>query len=162
AADLDGGLLFVLAASAVGVLGTLMAGWSSANKYALLGAMRSAAQLLAYEVPLVLAASSVAMAAGTLSLIGMAHAGRGEGLGWPGPGRSGFRDGGVGGAEGPAVRHAAGGLGARGRAVHRIHRPAVRVVPARRVRRHRAALRARRCAVPGRLAGSGSGGARAG
>lgn len=73
-ADLDSGLLFVLAASAVGVLGTLMAGWSSANKYALLGAMRSAAQLLAYELPVVLAASSVAMAAGTLSLTGIAQA----------------------------------------------------------------------------------------
>ena len=74
AADLDAGLLFVLAASAVGVLGTLMGGWSSANKYALLGAMRSAAQLLAYELPIVLAASSVAMAAGTLSLVGIGEA----------------------------------------------------------------------------------------
>jgi NADH-quinone oxidoreductase subunit H len=74
AADLDSGLLFVLAASAVGVLGTLMAGWSSANKYALLGAMRSAAQLLAYELPIVLAAASVAMLAGTLSLTGIAAA----------------------------------------------------------------------------------------
>jgi NADH-quinone oxidoreductase subunit H len=74
AADLDAGLLFVLAASGVAVLGTLMAGWSSANKYALLGAMRSAAQLLAYELPLVLAACSVAMAAGTLSLTGIAQA----------------------------------------------------------------------------------------
>jgi NADH-quinone oxidoreductase subunit H len=74
AADLDAGLLFVLAVSAIGVLGTLMAGWSSANKYALLGAMRSAAQLLAYELPIVLAASSVAMAAGTLSLVGIAQA----------------------------------------------------------------------------------------
>ena len=74
AADLDAGLLFVLAVSAIGVLGTLMAGWSSANKYALLGAMRSAAQLLGYELPIVLAASSVAMAAGTLSLVGIAQA----------------------------------------------------------------------------------------
>ena len=74
AADLDTGLLFVLAVSAVGVLGTLMAGWASANKYALLGAMRSAAQLLSYELPIVLAASSVAMAAGTLSLVGIAQA----------------------------------------------------------------------------------------
>ena len=74
AADLDAGLLFVLAASAIGVLGTLMAGWSSANKYALLGAMRSAAQLLAYELPIVLAAVSVAMLAGTLSLPGIVAA----------------------------------------------------------------------------------------
>lgn len=74
AADLDSGLLFVLAASAVGVLGTLMAGWSSANKYALLGAMRSAAQLLAYELPMVLAAASVALAAGSLNLVTIAQA----------------------------------------------------------------------------------------
>mgnify|MGYP000885094807 CR=1 FL=1 len=74
AADLDAGLLFVLAASAVGVLGTLMAGWASANKYALLGAMRSAAQLLAYELPMVLAAASVALAAGSLNLVTIARA----------------------------------------------------------------------------------------
>src|SRR6476646_2449687 len=67
-ADLDAGLLFVLAASAVGVLGTLMAGWGSANKYALLGGLRTAAQLLSYELPIVLAASSVAIAAGSLEL----------------------------------------------------------------------------------------------
>ena len=85
AASLDAGLLFVLAASAVGVLGTLMAGWSSANKYALLGAMRSAAQLLAYELPMVLAASSVALAAGTLSLVGIAQAWQPWWLIWQAP-----------------------------------------------------------------------------
>lgn len=74
AVDLDAGLLFVLAVLAVGVLGKIMAGWSSANKYALLGGMRSAAQLIAYELPLVLAAASAAMAAGTLSLSGIAEA----------------------------------------------------------------------------------------
>jgi NADH-quinone oxidoreductase subunit H len=58
----------------VGVLGALMAGWSSANKYSLLGGLRTAAQLLAYELPFVLAASSVAMAAGTLSLPGIVDA----------------------------------------------------------------------------------------
>jgi NADH-quinone oxidoreductase subunit H len=67
------------------VLGTLMAGWSSANKYALLGAMRSAAQLLAYELPLVLAASSVAMAAGTLNLIGVPQAWQPWWLIWQAP-----------------------------------------------------------------------------
>jgi NADH-quinone oxidoreductase subunit H len=85
AADLNAGLLFVLAASSIAVLGTLMAGWSSANKYALLGAMRAAAQLLAYELPLVLAAASVAMAAGTLSLIGIADAWQWWWLIWQAP-----------------------------------------------------------------------------
>jgi NADH-quinone oxidoreductase subunit H len=66
--SLDPGLFFALAMIGVGVLGALMAGWSSANKYSLLGGMRVAAQLLSYELPMVLAASSVAMAAGTLNL----------------------------------------------------------------------------------------------
>jgi NADH-quinone oxidoreductase subunit H len=85
AADLDAGLLFVLAVSTIGVLGTLMAGWSSANKYALLGSMRAAAQLLAYELPLVLAAASIAMAAGTLSLVGIADAWQWWWLIWQAP-----------------------------------------------------------------------------
>ena len=85
AADLDAGLLFVLAVSAIAVLGTLMAGWSSGNKYALLGAMRSGAQLLAYELPLVLAAASVALAAGTLSLTGIASAWQWWWLIWQAP-----------------------------------------------------------------------------
>ncbi|MEQ4721095.1 NADH-quinone oxidoreductase subunit NuoH [Nonomuraea sp. B19D2] len=68
AVDLDLGLFFVLAVMGVGVLGSIMAGWASANKYSVLGGMRSAAQLMSYELPLVLAASSVAMAAGTLSI----------------------------------------------------------------------------------------------
>lgn len=85
AANLDAGLLFVLAGSSVGVLGTLMAGWSSANKYALLGGLRTAAQLLSYELPLVLAASSVAMAAGTLSLTGIGEAWRPWWLIWQAP-----------------------------------------------------------------------------
>jgi NADH-quinone oxidoreductase subunit H len=74
AVDLDLGLFFVLAVMGVGVLGAIMAGWASANKYSLLGGMRAAAQLVAYELPLVLAASSVAMAAGTLSLPGIVEA----------------------------------------------------------------------------------------
>ncbi|MEU8244814.1 NADH-quinone oxidoreductase subunit NuoH [Nonomuraea sp. NPDC048916] len=72
--DLDLGLFFVLAVMGVGVLGSIIAGWASANKYSLLGGMRSAAQLMSYELPLVLAASSAAMAAGTLSLPGIVEA----------------------------------------------------------------------------------------
>jgi NADH-quinone oxidoreductase subunit H len=71
ALDLDIGLFFVIAVLSVSVLGSLVAGWASANKYALVGGLRVAAQLMAYELPLVLAASSVAMAAGTLSLQGI-------------------------------------------------------------------------------------------
>jgi NADH-quinone oxidoreductase subunit H len=74
ALDLDIGLFFVLAVLSVSVLGSLVAGWASANKYSLLGGLRVAAQLMAYELPLVLAASSVAMAAGTLSLSGIVEA----------------------------------------------------------------------------------------
>ncbi|GAA4225378.1 NADH-quinone oxidoreductase subunit H [Streptosporangium album] len=73
-ADLDAGLFFVLAVLGIGVLGSIMAGWSSGNKYSVLGGIRSAAQLMSYELPLVLAASSVAMAAGTLSLPGIVEA----------------------------------------------------------------------------------------
>ena len=70
-AELDVGLFFVLAVMGIGVIGTLMGGWSSANKFSLLGGIRVAAQLVAYELPFVLAAASVAMAAGTLSLSGI-------------------------------------------------------------------------------------------
>ena len=86
AADVGAGVLFVLAASAVGILGALMSGWSSANKYALLGGMRAAAQLLSYEMPMVLSAASVALAAGTLSLTGIADAWRPLWLLWQLPG----------------------------------------------------------------------------
>ncbi|MGC9666569.1 complex I subunit 1/NuoH family protein [Planosporangium sp. 12N6] len=68
AQPLDIGLFFVLAVVGIGVVAVLMAAWSSANKYALLGGLRAAAQLLGYELPFVLAAASVAMAAGSLNL----------------------------------------------------------------------------------------------
>ncbi|MDX6610782.1 MAG: NADH-quinone oxidoreductase subunit [Solirubrobacterales bacterium] len=71
AQELDAGIFFVIAVMGVGVLGSLMAGWASANKFSLLGGLRSAAQLMAYELPFLLAAASVAMAAGTLSLSGI-------------------------------------------------------------------------------------------
>lgn len=71
AVQLDAGLLFVLAAMGAGVFGLLMAGWASGSKYSFLGAMRAGAQLVSYELPMVLSAASVALAAGTLSLPGI-------------------------------------------------------------------------------------------
>jgi NADH-quinone oxidoreductase subunit H len=76
AQPLEIGLFLVLAVVGVGVVGMLMAAWASANKYSLLGGLRGAAQLLGYELPFVLAAVSVAMAAGTLSLTGIVEAWR--------------------------------------------------------------------------------------
>lgn len=76
AARLDLGLFLALAVQGVGVLGVLMAAWASANKYSLLGGLRAAAQLMAYELPLVLAAASVATAAHTASLTGIVGAWR--------------------------------------------------------------------------------------
>ena len=68
AVDLDCGLLFFFAVGAASELAVFMAGWSSRNKYALLGAMRAVAQMVSYEIPLILATISVVMITGTLSL----------------------------------------------------------------------------------------------
>jgi NADH-quinone oxidoreductase subunit H len=72
--DLQAGLFYVLAIMGVGVIGSLMAGIASNNKYSFIGSLRVAAQVMSYELPMVLAAASVAMAAGTLSLVGIAEA----------------------------------------------------------------------------------------
>jgi NADH-quinone oxidoreductase subunit H len=74
AENLDVGIFFVLAMSSISVIGIMMAGWSSANKFSLIGALRAAAQLIAYELPLVIAAAAVVMQAGTLSMVGIAEA----------------------------------------------------------------------------------------
>ena len=65
---LDLGLFYVVAVTGLSFLGFLMAGWASDNKYALLGGLRAAAQLISYEIPLVLSLLAVAMVAGTLNL----------------------------------------------------------------------------------------------
>ena len=84
-----------------------MAGWASANKFALLGGLRTAAQLMAYELPFVLAAASVAMAAGTLSLSGIVEAWQPWWLPWQAARRMVvFFVAGAGRAAPPAVRHA--------------------------------------------------------
>jgi NADH-quinone oxidoreductase subunit H len=74
AENLDVGIFFVLAMSSVSVIGIMMAGWSSANKFSLIGALRAAAQLISYELPLVIAAAAIVMQAGTLSMVGIAEA----------------------------------------------------------------------------------------
>ena len=73
-ADLDVGIFFVLAVSSLSVLGILMAGWASANKYSLIGGLRAAGQLIAYELPLVLAVIGVVIQAGTLNMQGIVAA----------------------------------------------------------------------------------------
>jgi NADH-quinone oxidoreductase subunit H len=85
AQSLDIGLFLVLAVLGIGVIAVLMSAWASANKYSLLGGVRGAAQLLGYELPLVLAAASVAMAAGTLSLPGIVEAWQPWWLIWQAP-----------------------------------------------------------------------------
>jgi len=71
AENLDVGIFFALAVSSISVIGILMAGWASANKYSLMGGLRAAAQLIAYELPLVLGAAAVVLQAETLSLTGI-------------------------------------------------------------------------------------------
>jgi NADH-quinone oxidoreductase subunit H len=66
--DMDAGLLFFFAMGASTELSVFMAGWSSRNKYSLLGAMRAVAQMISYEVPLLMSSLAVVMIAGSLSL----------------------------------------------------------------------------------------------
>jgi len=74
ARNLDLGVYFLLAISSLTTLGVLMAGWSSANKYSLMGGLRAGAQLIAYELPLVLTVVAVVVQAGTMSLVGIVEA----------------------------------------------------------------------------------------
>jgi NADH-quinone oxidoreductase subunit H len=85
--DLDTGVFYALAVSSLSVVGVLMAGWASANKFALLGALRAAAQLIAYELPLLLAVVGVVVQAGTMDLQGIVGAQQdGAIFGWDGIG----------------------------------------------------------------------------
>jgi len=85
--DLDVGVFYALAVSSLSIIGVLMAGWASANKFALLGALRAAAQLIAYELPLLLAVVGVVVQAGTMDLNGIVTAQQnGAVFGWGGLG----------------------------------------------------------------------------
>ncbi len=72
--NLDVGIFYVLAVSSVSVIGILIAGWASANKYSLIGGLRAAGQLIAYELPMVLAVVGVVIQAGTMNLQGIVYA----------------------------------------------------------------------------------------
>ena len=69
--DLNIGVFYILAVGSIGVIGIILAGWSSNNKWSLFGAMRSAAQIVSYEIPVGLSIVSVIMLTGTLSMQGI-------------------------------------------------------------------------------------------
>jgi NADH-quinone oxidoreductase subunit H len=85
--NFEAGVFYMLAVSSVSVLGILIAGWASANKYSLLGGLRAAGQLIAYELPMVLAVVGVIIQAGTMNLQGIVLSqNAGEIFGWNGLG----------------------------------------------------------------------------
>jgi NADH-quinone oxidoreductase subunit H len=73
-ADVNVGVVYILAISSLAVYGIVLGGWSSGNHYSLLGALRSAAQMVSYEVSIGLSLAGVLMFAGTLSMVGIVHA----------------------------------------------------------------------------------------
>jgi NADH-quinone oxidoreductase subunit H len=78
-ADINAGLLFVMAITSVGVYGVIIAGWASNSKYAFLGAMRAAAQMVSYELAMGFVLVTVLLVAGTLNLTGIVN---GQNAGW--------------------------------------------------------------------------------
>ncbi|HEX4150593.1 MAG TPA: NADH-quinone oxidoreductase subunit NuoH [Steroidobacteraceae bacterium] len=81
-ANIDAGLLYVLALTSMGVYGIILAGWAANSKYAFLGAMRSAAQIVAYEIAMGFAMVGVLMASGSLNMGEIVQAQRGGALSW--------------------------------------------------------------------------------
>ncbi len=76
-ANVDAGILFLLAISSLAVYGVVLAGWSSDNRYSLLGGLRGTAQMISYEIPMGISLLTVILSAGTLSLTGIVDAQKG-------------------------------------------------------------------------------------
>ncbi len=89
-ADINVAVLFVLAISSIGVYGIILGGWAANNKFSFMGGLRSAAQMISYEVPMGFAVVSVLMLAGTLSMVGIVESQRDAHLWWVFPGILGF------------------------------------------------------------------------
>ncbi len=81
-ANLNVGLLYYIALSSITILGVVMAGWASNNKYSLMGGMRSAAQMISYEIPLGLSVLGVVMLAGSLNLVTIVQHQSTDRFGW--------------------------------------------------------------------------------
>ena len=156
--DVNIGILYAFAFGSLAFYGLMLGGWASGSKYSFLGAMRSAAQLISYEVSLGLALIGVVMMAGSLSLVDIVEAQ--DEIWYVVPavrrlsdlhGRRLRRD------EPGAVRPARGRRRAGRRLQHRVRRHALRLVLHGRVHQHDRDLGARRRAVPRRLDGPGPG-----
>ena len=170
-ADINVGILYLFAISSLGVYGIIMGGWASNSKYPFLGALRSAAQMVSYEVSIGFVIITVLLCVGSLNLTDIVLAqqdGLGTRLGLPnslldwhwlplladvrrllhlGAGRD----------QPAAVRSVGGGIGTGRRLRGRIFLDAVPAVLPRRIRRHRADVRADHDPVPRRLAAAGRG-----
>ena len=158
-ADVNVGLLVVSAMSAVGILGIILGGWSSNSHYSLLGALRSAAQLVSYEVALAFALLSGVMVAGTLSMQGIVKSqlrarrvGRVRQLRLHDRALRGVHHRRHRRNQPRAVRSAGSRIRAGGRLPHRIQRLSLGALLPGRVRQHLRGFLGGRDAVPGRLA----------
>ncbi len=84
-ADLNAGFVFLIALSSLAVYGVVLAGWSSNNRYSLLGGLRGTAQMISYEIPMGLALLTIPIATGTLSLTEIVEAQRNQWFVWTHP-----------------------------------------------------------------------------
>jgi hypothetical protein len=161
--DLNIGVLFILGLSGMGVYGVALAGWASNNKYALLGGLRSSAQMISYELPMAMAIAAPLLMLNTLSFRQLVDAQGGFYLGIiqvddlprslsSGRQFSSIRDRRVCGNQSRSVRSAGGRERTRRGIPHRILQHEVRSVFHGRIREHGYGFLRRDIAVPGRLA----------